>query len=112
MLVSIRRRICSTERKGNKPSTHVVGFGWRQLARAPATQHSILIIHIFHIFTSLVRAGIVTFSASRHVAQHITKEKGLTVDSTRFQQSIFPKWDTSELNAGCPAWLRPGLDET
>ena len=62
MLVSIGRRRRGTERKGNKPSTYAAGFGGRQFARALATQHSILIIHVF---TSLMNAGILTFSA-RH----------------------------------------------
>jgi hypothetical protein len=64
------------------------GFGRRQLARALAAQHSILIVHIS---ISLVSAGIVNFSASRRRREAYHGGEGLDCGQYQIPTIGIPK---------------------
>ena len=54
-------------------------------------------------FTSLVSARTVTFRESPHLREAYHAGKDLTVNSAKYQQSIFPNRDTSEVKRNANA---------
>lgn len=69
MTVPVGRRECGTDGECEKSSTYGFDFGVRQLARALATQYSVLIVHLSF---SLVRAGV----PARREAYHDPQRRG------------------------------------